>query len=322
MALTNAQYDQVMRYYDERRTLHRIEADERLDEVTRAIPSYRDLLNEITACYTAIARDRLINEASPDPALAGRLSSLLKEKAALLHQNGFPDDYTEIRPDCSLCGDTGYVNGEKCSCFDRVVLSLFYKEYYLDRIPKEHDFEHFKTDLYSDTIGPEEDSPSPRAMAQEALNAARTCVGSKTSLLIYGQVGVGKTFLGEAILNEAAKTGHPGLYFSAREFFEILADAAFQRNDAALTTAALILKSDLLVIDDLGTELTNSYVESELFRVINERLRAGAVTVISTNLTPGELAGRYSERIFSRLMSGFRLVKLTGDDLRLKLRVR
>ena len=92
----------------------------------------------------------------------------------------------------------------------------------------------------------------------------------------------------------------------------------YGRSEDAASYAALILRGDLLVIDDLGTELTNNYVESELFRVLNERIRSGLTTVISTNLTPGELASRYSERIFSRMMSGFRLVKLTGEDLRLK----
>ena len=325
MALTNAQYDRVMRYYDDRRTLRRLEAEERLGEVEAAIPAYKPLLQEITSLYTAEARDRLLHPDSPDPALRDRLSLCLKKKQTLLSENGFAPDYTEIRYDCPKCRDTGYIDGRKCDCFAQAVVTCLYRDHFSDKIPPEHDFDHFKTDWYSDTIGQGSGDLTPRRMAEKALEAAKACAAALSNkealpvhLLICGQAGVGKTHLSEAILLEAAKTGHPGLYFSAQEFFDLLADAAFDRSEEASLYASLVRTGDLLVIDDLGTELLNSLVEAELFRVLNDRTRAGRTTVISTNLTLNEMAERYSERVFSRLVGGFQLIKLAGDDIRLK----
>ena len=323
MALTNAQYDRIMRHYDERRTLHRAEAQERLDEVCSAIPAFRELNNSLASAYASEARRRLLRADSSEEASSDRIPELIRRKEELLKENGYPADYLDIRYDCPLCGDTGYINGRKCDCFRKLEVDLLCREYSLDRIPADHDFEHFKIELYSDTIKQEETDLTPYQSAVDALKTARSCAdavtaGSPCDLIICGRSGVGKTFLSEAILADVLGRGRTGLYFSAGEFFDTLADAAFARTDEAASIEPLIRRCDLLVIDDLGTEFVNSLVEAEFFRVLNDRLRSGKTTVISTNLTLNEIASRYSERVFSRLMSSFKLIKLTGEDIRLK----
>ena len=323
MALTNAQYDRIMRHYDERRTLHRLQSEERLEEVREKLPEFRKLTDALTAAYASEARRKLLDPGATDDAASAEIEALRRRKAALLEENGYPSDYLEVRADCPLCGDTGYVNGRKCDCFRRLEVDLLCREHSLDRIPKDHDFEHFKIGFYSDTIRQEETGMTARETAREALESARACAdivvgGGHSDLIICGRSGVGKTFLSEAILVSVLKRGRTGLYFSAGEFFDTLADAAFARSDEAASLEALIRRCDLLVIDDLGTEFVNTLVEAEFFRVLNDRLRAGLTTVISTNLTLNEIASRYSERVFSRLMSSFKLIELTGEDIRLK----
>ena len=80
-------------------------------------------------------------------------------------------------------------------------------------------------------------------------------------------------------------------------------------------------KLDLLIIDDLGTELTNSFVASQFFLCINERILRKKSTVISTNLTLGSFMDTYSERVFSRVSSNYTMIKLIGKDIRIQKKI-
>ena len=79
-----------------------------------------------------------------------------------------------------------------------------------------------------------------------------------------------------------------------------------------------ILNVDLLIIDDLGTELTNTFTNSKLFYCLNTRYLHRKSTIISTNLALDRLTDIYSERIFSRISSNYILLKFFGTDIRIK----
>ena len=80
--------------------------------------------------------------------------------------------------------------------------------------------------------------------------------------------------------------------------------------------AGLIRDCELLIIDDLGTELNNSMTNMELFRCLDERLKRGQSTVISTNLSPNELRDTYADRIVSRINSAYQIIRFFGPDIR------
>ena len=141
--------------------------------------------------------------------------------------------------------------------------------------------------------------------------------GIRGNLYIYGNTGVGKTFLSHCISKEAIDRGLSVLYFSSGEFFDILAGQTFDRKNRGSVVKDLISSCDLLVIDDLGTELTNSFSASSLFRVINDRIVNHKSTIISTNLSLREISEKYSERILSRITSEYIVLKLTGEDIRI-----
>ena len=139
------------------------------------------------------------------------------------------------------------------------------------------------------------------------------------NLLFYGTVGTGKSFLSGCIANELIQGGYSVIYFSALNFFERLAFYSFDAKEKAALHQFYedIYGCDLLVIDDLGTETANAFVNSQLFACLNERQLRRKAMIISTNLNLGELQERYSDRIFSRLTSHFTFCKLTGADIRI-----
>jgi len=137
------------------------------------------------------------------------------------------------------------------------------------------------------------------------------------NLFLYGDTGVGKTFLSHCIAHELLKSAHCVLYFSAFDLFDLLAGNIFSKKDKS-TEDELIYDCDLLIIDDLGTELTNSFVSSQLFLCINERIMRRKSTIISTNLKLENFSETYSERTFSRIASNYQMVKLIGKDIRIQ----
>ena len=268
------------------------------------------------------ARSLLQNGTGSVADLKKEVAVLADERLALLRGNGFPDDYLEPRYICPHCQDTGYVGSRKCSCFKKAEIELLYTQSNIREILEKENFEHFSFDWYSDTIKNEATGLSARETARRAYDAAWNFVrdfdARFQNLFLYGSTGVGKTFLSHCIAHELLKTAHCVLYFSAYDLFDRLAHTAFSRKSENDADEDFIYDCDLLIIDDLGTELTNSFVSSELFFCINERLTRRKSTVISTNLKLEDFSATYSERTFSRIASNFQMLKLIGKDIRIQ----
>lgn len=321
MSLLNSQYDEIMAGYDRIREAHTRELDDRTEEIFGKYPAVRSLCEEAATLSLQTARMKIANPDTDTSSLPERLAMLNRQKARILTDAGYPADYLTMQYDCRICHDSGFVNGKKCVCFRKAEIALLYRHFELGDILKQENFEHFSFDVYSDTIINESTKKTARETAQDAYIRARAFtseIGSTgSSLFIYGPTGVGKTFLTHCIAKEALDHSCSTLYFSAQDLFDLLADAAFARHTEEGSYRQMILKTDLLIIDDLGTELTNNLVLTELFRVINERIQKNRSTIISTNLHLTEFMERYSERIFSRITSSYTMIKLIGNDIRL-----
>ncbi|MDO4804987.1 MAG: ATP-binding protein [Lachnospiraceae bacterium] len=322
MPLLNSQYDALMRQYDEKRDAHRHELRDREEEIDRVIPEYRRLTNRISALSVQAARIRVFD---PDADISTYMQELLHiraAKSALLLQHGYPADYLEMQYDCRECHDTGLIDGKKCSCFKKAAIDLLYKEYRLGNILEKENFSHFSFGWYSDTIQVGARGLTEKQLARNAYNAAlhfsKKIGQPDNNLYIYGNAGVGKTFLTHCIAKEVIEDTHSALYFSAREFFEILADATFERGGRNSSYERMILEADFLTIDDLGTEVTSTFVSSQFFYVLNERIRHNRSTVISTNIAPHELVDLYSERILSRIINHYSIIRLACNDIRIQ----
>ena len=321
MPLQNYQYDTIMREYSKTQSQNRRILEERTQEIYKKIPRIREIDEEVATLSAKKARALLSGESSGLEDLKAAISLLSQERNALLVCNSYPEDYLELPYKCPVCQDTGYVGSQKCTCFKKAEIELLYTQSNLKEILKKENFDHFSFDFYSDTITNDSTGLTERETARRAYKMAKEFVAdfdnSFQNLFFYGDTGVGKTFLSHCIAHELLESAHCVLYFSAFDLFDFLAGSAFSRkNDTP--DDELIFDCDLLIIDDLGTELTNSFVSSQLFLCINERIMRKKSTIISTNLKLEDFSATYSERTFSRIASNYQMTKLVGKDIRIQ----
>ncbi len=324
MLLTNSQYDQLMIKYYDRQFYSQHLLDKRQEEVLAAIPEIRDLNEQIQTLSLSYAKAALSH--NPQSVnLQDEIARITAQKEQLLADHGFPSDYLEPVYHCPDCRDTGYIGNLKCHCFEREIINYLYAQSNLQEILEKENFSHFDLHLYPDDYTEEATGETPRDNMKKVLKTAQDFVKNFDShhdnLLLYGSTGVGKTFLSHCIAKELLDRSHTVVYLTALKLFDILETYKFDR-DLSQTeknaTVTYILDSDLLIIDDLGTELNNSFTSSQLYHCIDTRLNRNLSTIISTNLSFDALQEQYSERIFSRITSNYKLRKITGDDIRLK----
>ena len=318
MILTNSQYDMIMSEYSLRQNDVQRELAARTEEIYTALPEYKELRDRISrisleATTAALRGDRsLLDNLSPE------IDKLNLAMSNVLTEAGYPTDYLEPHYFCPKCRDTGYVDSRKCSCFIQTSINLLYKESNLSDAIGDCSFDKFSVDYYPEDFIDSTTGVSARANAAHVLKISKEFVknfGSGDNLLFYGNTGVGKTFLSNCIARELLDNAHSVLYISANALFDRFSD--FENGNTSQ-----IFDCELLIIDDLGTELSNSFTNSKLFECINSRLLSEKSTIISTNLSIKSIMETYSERIFSRLSSSYRLLKLYGDDIRFKKRSR
>ncbi len=323
MALTNPQYDSIMRTYEDKRLAHYTVSQEHYREIYQVIPEIKQLEERIASLSLEKARQMLSSE---DETLLSDLKNdiyqLSKQKKMLLTKHGYADNYLDIQCDCLLCKDTGYIANEKCQCFKNAIIDLLYTQSNLKEILQIENFSHFDLSYYSDHYMNELTGKSSLETMREALDICQNFVDNfdtdKKNLFLYGDTGIGKTFLSHCIAKELMDQSHSVIYFSAFDLFDTLAKSRFGKDENAQDLNAYILECDLLIIDDLGTELVNSFVVSQFFLCINERLLRNKSTIISTNLALDSLVDIYSERIFSRITSKYTMLNLIGEDVRIK----
>ena len=233
----------------------------------------------------------------------------------MLQENGFPADYLLPVYECAQCQDTGYIANKKCSCFRTAEINLIYEQSHIKNLLKTENFSSLSYDYYEG-----EDLEKFTKAVQICQNFVKSFFLDYRNLFFYGTVGTGKSFLSCCVAKELIDQGNLVIYFSASQLFDTLSKSTFDKDskEAVSGISSDIYDCDLLIIDDLGTELTNSFVSSQLFSCLNNRHLRKKATIITTNLSLGELRDRYSDRIFSRITSNYDVCKLTGRDIRMQ----
>lgn len=323
MGLKKSQYQEIMRNYEQKQFKSHDILTRHYEEVYKKLPEFKALDESISLLSVQYGRRLLNGDDNAVASLKEELAILRSSKTELLKSAGFPADYLEPVYECAVCKDTGYIDGRKCHCFKRAVSRLLYSQSNLSEVLSQENFDTFSADYYSKNFVDPKSGRSAKEVIQEAhrtcQNFVRTFGSEYKNLFFYGDVGVGKTFLSNCIARDLIEAGFSVLYFSAPALFNALAHRTFDKNDEdAHNMYEFIYDCDLLIIDDLGTEYTNSFVSSQFFSCINERLLSRRSTVISTNLSLDSLADLYTERAFSRITSNYIMLKLIGDDIRIK----
>lgn len=314
MSLTNTQYDQILHQYEMKQLRSRREAERRLEYVYDHVPGYQDLDDSVAALSVAQGKKLLAGDEDAMEDLRDILAELSGRKAKLLEDAGFPADYLEPVYECPDCKDTGYIDGQKCHCFKHAMITLLYEQSNIQEMLCTENFHSLSYEYYEG-----EDLSRFKNAVKTCQNFVKNFNSDYHNLFFYGTVGTGKSFLSGCVAKELIESGHSVIYFSATGLFDLLSKNSFdyKNREELRDTYADLYQCDLLIIDDLGTELTNQFVTSQLFALLNERHMGKKATVISTNLSLEELRNRYSDRIFSRITSNYEICKLSGQDIRM-----
>ncbi len=243
--------------------------------------------------------------------------SLQQERSKLIAQH-FEEGFLDESPICPHCGGSGYIGSTMCECLAELCRQEQKKDLTLLAGGKES-FSQFRLDYYPDQYDAKYGA-SPRAIMernfQNCRRYATTFTVNSGNLLFVGGTGLGKTFLSACIARTVADRGYSVVYETASKLFANLEQAKFGGSEDARQNAQKYMACDLLIIDDLGTEMPSQFVTAALYSLLNERLMANLPMVISTNLNVDEAARRYSPQIASRLHGNFARLTFVGEDIR------
>ena len=242
----------------------------------------------------------------------------LQQERQMLAETCFEPGYLDDSPLCHICGGTGYVGSNMCECLRELCRQEQKKEVSI-LSGSTDSFQKFRLDYYPDRIDPKYGA-SPRTIMERNFQCCRRYAlsfsGDAGNLLFVGGTGLGKTFLSACIARTVADRGFSVAYETANHLFGKLEQAKFNPSEESRREADMLLACDLLIIDDLGTEMPGQFVTAALYGLLNDRLLAGKPMVISTNLTVEEMNRRYSPQIASRLHGSFQRLTFVGEDIR------
>ena len=322
-----------------RRALTRFEEDkqrrarlfaQRRTEIYQRVPRLMEIDGLLRSTVSQIIAGALRKGKDPKAAIADirdQNLALQRERSRLLKESGYPEDALEEQPHCPLCRDSGYVGNKMCRC-----LKEYYAQEQISELSKllpmgEETFDTFSFEWYStDRNGR---SRSPRETAERNFDVCRDYAnefGKRSgNLLLFGQPGLGKTFLSACIARVVSESGHSVVYDTAGNIFAQFESCKFRRyedDDTPDEDVNRYRSCDLLIMDDLGTEMLTSFVQSALYQIINGRLSEGRKTIISTNLTPDQIGQRYGAPVLSRIEGEYELLPFIGQDIRVQKRAR
>ncbi len=293
------------------------EADRRMAEVHAKSAELVDIDRRLAATGAEIALAAIGTGEGHKEKLAAvkeKNISLQKRRADILAKLGYPADYTIPHYECELCRDAGFVGTKMCSCMRRELIMAAYESSGLGELMRTQRFDSFDLSFYDAANGERERMSQNLALLQDY---AEQFTLSADNLLLCGATGLGKTHLSTALAKRVIERGYDVYYTSAISMFSDFEHARFgQGAERAAAEPIRYTECDLLILDDLGTEVSNQFTNSCLYMILNDRINLGLPTIINTNLTGKELKARYADRIASRIMGEFKPLLFVGTDVR------
>jgi len=315
----------IMQIYEDIRLKEENSLKDRRSEIEKKVPEVTKIEKEIARLGIKLSIEILNNSKNIDLLinnLKEKVTELRIRKSELLVSHGYPMEYLELHYRCKKCKDTGFVASHRCSCFKNKLINLYYENSDLKKRLKENNFANFDFELFSKNKRGS-DPISPRKNIEEITSKARRFIeefsSSNENLLFFGGPGTGKTFLSNCIAKELLDRGIFVVYRTSEELINDLKKIRFE-GDSELEE--ILVKCDLLIIDDLGSEQITDFSKTELFNFLNRKLLKGNKMLISTNCGLETVVNLYSERISSRLLGEFTLCKFCGEDIRINKNIK
>ncbi|MDU7163666.1 MAG: ATP-binding protein [Anaerococcus vaginalis] len=313
--------DNISRIIEKRRIENLKEQEKRKKEIYEKFPRIK-VIDRTIASFGHQAAIKAQEGINVDK-FKEKLKELDREKEEILSENSYPKDYLKIHYHCEICKDTGFVNTKTCSCRKKLIVEKKYSQSNISRLVQRENFRTFNANLYSKNLY--KDYPiSPyeniKRIVNDAKNYANNFPNSYRNLYIFGDVGRGKTFLINSIAKEILDKNYSVLYLTATKLFSFMNDYLYafsERKEELKEKYDLIFDSDLLIIDDLGSENDRNSNESNLFEIVNDRIINKKAMIFSSNYSEDELIEFYGDRIFSRIIGSSHVMEIFGEDLRL-----
>ncbi len=321
MGYNKENFKRIREEYETKALLAQRAADGRREEVHARIPELQELDARLSSFGLRILKEAM--SGGETSAAVERLREenkrILARRRELLLQNGYPEDYCKPHYECELCHDSGYVDLKMCSCMRRRLIEAGMEASGLGGLMKKQSFDNFSLDYYRKDAKQYQIMKHNFELIRAYANQFELSEKKHSeSLLMLGGTGLGKTHLSTAIAKTVIEKGYDVFYNSAVGMISDFEDRRFGNSigmgDADNTER--YITCDLLIIDDLGTEVVNQFTQSTLYYVINTRLNSNRPTIISTNLRNDEIMKVYSDRITSRLMGEFLTLPFVGMDIR------
>lgn len=316
MGYNRENYKRIKEEYDGKYLRAAEAAELRRAEVAAVVDGVAEIDKQLSLTGFKIFDATLRGDKAAIEAINAENKELNKKKAALLVAAGYPADYTEIKYECDICGDTGVVDNKICICMKKKLIEAGFESSGMSDLIKRQSFDNFSLDYYKQSRETFSRMSSIFAIAKKY--ATDFDVATSGNIAMFGSTGLGKTHLSSAMASVIIEKGNDVYYAGANSMFADFEQKRFG-NSADPDAEGDIEKyfsCDLLIIDDLGSEVTNQFTTSCLYNVINSRLNKRKPTIISTNLTQDEFRKRYWDRIASRVFGEYTVLPFCGVDIR------
>ncbi|MGN1034120.1 MAG: ATP-binding protein [Oscillospiraceae bacterium] len=312
----------ALKILEDRRNKAEQEVREKRKRIFESIEELGKLSKEI-AKVSLLAVKAVANGGTAEQVKQFKLKSLelQKKRDNLLKENGITKDYLKCRYCCEKCQDTGYLTNGFCDCLKKLLINEAAKDLNMKVQLDKFSFDNFRLDYYDTNLVPGLKEPiTPQEQAKKNLDFCRKYAKNFSkelpNLLLGGGTGLGKTHLSLAIVKEVLKKGYSVVYISAVQLILSLEEHRFSFNEQSKYSMDSFLKCDLLVIDDLGGEPISSFSVASIYNIINTRLMQQKQTIINTNLSGQRIVDQYEERVASRLLGEYYVLKFYGRDIR------
>ena len=307
----------IRREYDNKHCLAEQAADEKRLFLQTQIPGLAEIDRKIAQTGPRLFAIALHKSTETTAEVRAEVQALRAQRGELLRSHGYPEDYSDVHYSCPDCSDSGYADGKMCHCMKQALVLAGYESSGIANLMQDCRFDNFSLDYYKTSQAVYENMS--RVLQIVRSYAENFTVGSP-NLLFLGETGLGKTHLSVAVAKTLIERGYDVVYSGAVGLFSDFEAARFHNTVGTESgnPTERYFTCDLLVIDDLGTEVSNQFTVSCLFDLINRRRNLGLPTVINTNLNYNELGARYTDRIVSRLFGEFLPLQFSGKDVRLQ----